>query len=149
MLISILKIVIVPVVAGLILNQSLGRWTSSLDKIFPFVSMIAIIVIISIIVSLNASRIAQTGLLLSTAIVIHNLTGLIFGYLVPSILGFNKQDCKTISIETAMQNSGLSVAIAIKYFSPLAALPGALFSIWHNISGSLIAAFWSRRFNKI
>ena len=145
MLLSILKIVIVPVLAGLLINQFFQHWTKPLNRIFPVISMLAIIFIIAIIVSLNAGRIAQTGLLLAIAIILHNLTGLVVGYWIPYWLGFDKKDCRTISIETAMQNSGLSVAMAIKYFSPLAALPGALFSIWHNISGSLMAAYWSRR----
>ena len=79
------------------------------------------------------------------AVMLHNLTGMGFGYLLPRLLGYDTVTCRTLAIEVGMQNSGLSVALAVKYFSTTAALPGALFSIWHNLSGSLLAGWWSRR----
>jgi len=75
---------------------------------------------------------------------LHNLLGLVGGYYAAKLLGYDKKICKTVAIEVGMQNSGLAVALAMKYFTPLAALPGAIFSIWHNISGSLVASFWGK-----
>jgi len=80
-----------------------------------------------------------------TSVVIHNLIGLICGYGIAKSLRQNEQTCRTLAIEVGMQNSGLGVVLAVKYFSPAAALPGAIFSIWHNLSGSFLASFWSRR----
>jgi len=71
--------------------------------------------------------------------------GMIVGYFIPRLLKYDMAICRTVSIEVGMQNSGLSVALAMKYFSVAAALPGAMFSIWHNISGSTVAAYWRQK----
>ncbi|BCX81486.1 hypothetical protein MIT9_P1064 [Methylomarinovum caldicuralii] len=83
--------------------------------------------------------------LVMLAVVLHNLAGLALGYWVPALFGLDPVTRRTLAIEVGMQNSGLSVALAVKYFSPAAALPGALFSLWHNLSGSLLAGWWRRR----
>ena len=79
------------------------------------------------------------------AIVCHNFMGLIIGYYFAKIFGYDKTVCKTVAIEVGMQNSGLAVVLAMKYFSALSALPGAIFSIWHNISGAILAGIWSKQ----
>jgi BASS family bile acid:Na+ symporter len=76
---------------------------------------------------------------------LHNLAGLLLGYLISRTLGYSSVTASTLAIEVGMQNSGLAVALALKNFAALAALPGAVFSIWHNISGSLLAAYWQWR----
>lgn len=145
MLISIAKIVLLPVLAGVALNTLLGKHIEKFHKIFPVVSMAAIIFIIAIIVALNADKLSHIALPVTIAVILHNLVGLTAGYLAAKALGYSQQTARTLAIEVGMQNSGLSVALAIKYFSAIAALPGALFSVWHNISGSLLATFWSRK----
>lgn len=144
MLFTVLKIVVAPVLIGVMINHFAGRRLTSVKPLFPLISVIAIVLIIAIIVAVNQQRIMELSLIIITAVVLHNLIGLVAGYWVTKWLGYNQQTCRTVAIEVGMQNSGLSVALAIKYFSPLAALPGAVFSIWHNISGSLLASLWSR-----
>jgi len=144
MLIDIFKIIILPVTAGIICNQLFGRFLKTARHIFPAVSVLSIVLIIAIIVALNQSRLGDIGLLLVTAVALHNALGLLVGYWVPRMLGMDKKTSKTLAIEVGMQNSGLAVALAVKYFSPIAALPGALFSLWHNLSGALLASVWSR-----
>ncbi|MDH5425660.1 MAG: bile acid:sodium symporter family protein [Gammaproteobacteria bacterium] len=144
MLYTVLKIVIVPVVAGVLVNHFAGEKLKTVKPWLPAVSVLAIVLIIAIVVALNQQRIAEISLLIVTAVILHNLIGLLSGYWVTKWLGHNQQTCRTLAIEVGMQNSGLSVALAIKYFSPLAALPAAIFSIWHNISGSLLASAWAR-----
>jgi len=78
------------------------------------------------------------------AVMLHNLIGMVSGYVIPRALGYDSVIARTMAIEVGMQNSGLSVALAMKYFSIAAALPGALFSIWHNISGAIFASYWHR-----
>ena len=90
---------------------------------------------------------AHIGLLTFAEVLLHNGLGLLGGYAGSRLLRLPETDCRTIAIEVGMQNSGLGVALALKYLSPLAALPGALFSIWHNIVGALLASFWQGRFN--
>ncbi|MEW4981564.1 MAG: bile acid:sodium symporter family protein [Cycloclasticus sp.] len=144
MLTDIVKIIILPVTAGVIINHIFGRFLQSIRQVFPLISVFAIVLIIAIIVALNQPRLGSIGLLLITAVALHNALGLLVGYWVARASGMNQATCKTLAIEVGMQNSGLAVALAVKYFAPMAALPGALFSLWHNLTGSLLASFWSR-----
>ncbi len=144
MMVSIFMIIIIPVTLGILINKHFG---SSLDKVkrtFPLISVIAIIIIIGIIVARNQPHLSVLAIPVITAVILHNSLGLLFGYLLPKLLGYDAKICRTLAIEVGMQNSGLGVALADKFFTASAALPGAIFSIWHNISGSCLAAFWSR-----
>ena len=143
MLFSIFKIVLIPVFLGVLFNTLFGEKLLKIKDIFPLISVIAIVFIIAIVVALNAGRLAEIGLLIVSAVMLHNLLGLISGYSIAHILGYDKKICRTLSIEVGMQNSGLAVALASNYFGAMAALPGALFSIWHNLSGSALAAYWN------
>jgi len=145
MLLSIFYMVIVPVSAGVLLNHVAGRILKPVSVFFPLVSVIAIVFIIAIIVSLNADNFQQIGPAILIAVMLHNGAGLLLGYYSSRLLGYSPTECRTLAIEVGMQNSGLAVALAIKYFTATAALPGAIFSIWHNLSGSILAGFWSRR----
>jgi BASS family bile acid:Na+ symporter len=144
MLISLIKIVLVPVLFGTLLNAWQHAWIKRIEPLFPMLSILAIAVIIAIVVALNAQRFQALGAILVLAVMLHNGTGLLAGYWLSRWLGYDSRIARTLAIEVGMQNSGLSVALALKYFSPLAALPGALFSVWHNIAGSLFAAYWTR-----
>ena len=145
MLLSIFYMVIVPVSAGVLLNHVAARILKPVSVFFPLVSVIAIVFIIAIIVSLNADNFQQIGPAVLIAVILHNCAGLMLGYYTSRLLGYSPAECRTLAIEVGMQNSGLAVALAIKYFTATAALPGAIFSIWHNLSGSILAGFWSRR----
>ena len=144
MLLSILYMVIIPVSLGVMLNQAAGKWLEPVSHAFPLISVAAIVFIIAIIVSLNAGNIGRIGPGLLLAVVLLNGAGLFFGYTASRLLGYQPCECRTLAIEVGMQNSGLAVALAIKYFTATAALPGAIFSIWHNLSGSILAGLWSK-----
>ena len=144
MLMDILNIIILPVAGGVMINHLFGRFLASTRHVFPLISVIAIVLIIAIIVALNEPRLGSIGLALIAAVALHNALGLLVGYVVPLLFGMDKRTCKTLAIEVGMQNSGLAVALSVKYFAATAALPGALFSLWHNLTGSLLAAYWSR-----
>ncbi|MQX51769.1 bile acid:sodium symporter family protein [Alcanivorax sediminis] len=148
MLISLVQIVVVPVVLGCLLNTFLQRQLTPIRELFPLVSVAAIVLVIGIIVALNAGRISEAGLLVVIAVMLHNGLGLLSGYGIARLLRLDTVTARTLAIEVGMQNSGLGVALAIKHFTPLAALPGALFSVWHNLSGSLLATVWQRRSNE-
>ena len=144
MLLSILKIVLVPVIAGIIINHFFNKYIEKRHDVFALLSILSIIFIIGIVIGLNESRLATVGLILMVAIASHNLLGFISGFYVAKLFGYDKTICKTVAIEVGMQNSGLAVVLAMKYFSALSALPGAIFSIWHNIAGSILAGIWSK-----
>ncbi|MEW8028259.1 MAG: bile acid:sodium symporter family protein [Candidatus Thiodiazotropha sp.] len=144
MLWSIFKIVLLPVSLGVLVNSFFTRKLGAIKHIFPLLSVLAIVVIIAIIVALNKANLATMGMAVALSVILHNLLGLAGGYWLPRALGWDERVCRTLAIEVGMQNSGLGVALAVKYFSVAAALPGALFSIWHNLTGSMLAGFWSR-----
>jgi BASS family bile acid:Na+ symporter len=145
MLGSMVQIVLVPVILGVAVNQILGKRLAKVKPLLPAVAIAAIVLAIAIIVALNQSHLASAALVVLVAVIIHNLFGFAGGYVVPYWLGFDRLTCRTLSIEVGMQNSGLSVALALKHFAPLAALPGAIFSIWHNIGGAVLAGYWASR----
>jgi len=147
MMISIFMIIIIPVSLGVLLNIYFGDTLVRVKRTFPFISVLAIIIIIGIIVARNQPQLPQLAVPVILAVILHNSFGLLSGYLLPKFLGFDKKICRTMAIEIGMQNSGLGVALADKFFMATAALPGAIFSIWHNISGAFLAVFWSRNKN--
>ena len=144
MLYSIFRIVFLPVVAGLVLNQIFDKYIKKSHDIFALFSIIAIVFIIGIIIGINQQKISTIAFPLMFAIILHNLIGLVSGFFIIKKFGFSTIEAKTVAIEIGMQNSGLAVVLAMKYFTALSALPGAIFSIWHNISGSIIAGYWSK-----
>ena len=148
MFLDILQIVLIPVLAGTAINSFFSKRINKIRNIFPLISTLAIVFIIAIIVALNKSKIAEMSFIIVGAVMLHNFIGLSFGYFVPRLLRYDKKICRTISIEVGMQNSGLSVALAVKFFSAAAALPGAIFSIWHNLSGSILAGWWRSKDSK-
>jgi len=145
MTLDIARVVILPVLAGMALNHWLGRVLHQVKHVFPYVSVAAIIIIIGIIVALNQPALPSLALPVIAAVFWHNLLGLAGGYYLSGLFTRDARVRRTLAIEVGMQNSGLAVALANSYFPAVASLPGALFSIWHNISGSILAGWWSRR----
>ncbi|MFW5418986.1 bile acid:sodium symporter family protein [Nocardiopsis sp. CNT-189] len=145
LLVSILQVVLVPVVAGLVVRAVAGGLVDRVLPLLPLVSVGGILVVVAGVVGANADAVASTGLLLGLAVVLHNSLGLGLGYLVGRATGLPESARRAVSIEVGMQNSGLAAALATAHFAPLAALPAALFSVWHNLSGAALATFWARR----
>lgn len=145
MLLSILQIVVIPIGLGLIVHHTLTKAVKRIEPLLPALSMVCILAIISAVVAGSQSHIASVGLVVIVAVILHNGIGLLSGYWGGKLFGFDESTCRTLAIEVGMQNSGLAATLGKIYFSPLAALPGALFSVWHNLSGSLLAGYWSGR----
>jgi BASS family bile acid:Na+ symporter len=145
LLFSIVQIVFIPVVLGFSCKLFISDFSNRVDPFIPTLSVLIIILIIAIVVALNADRLLDVGLITLIAVILHNLSGLAGGYYISRLIGLDIKQSQTVAIEVGMQNSGLGVALATQFFSATAALPGALFSVWHNISGSLLASIWSRK----
>lgn len=146
MLLSIVYVVIAPIIVGLLCQRFLSKLTNSVVPYLPAFSSIAIALVVGIVVSHNADRLLVGGLLVVLVVMLHNLCGLAFGYLIGRLLGLAEQKKRAISIEVGMQNSGLASSLATLHFAayPLATIPGAIFSVWHNISGALVARLYTR-----
>ncbi len=145
MLLSIIKIVLIPISLGLLIHHSVPCIVRKIEPYLPTFSMIAILLIISAVVAGSQGFIASVGSTVIVAVILHNAIGLLSGYWGGKAFGFEESVCRTLALEVGMQNSGLAATLGKLYFSPLAALPGALFSVWHNISGSLLAGYWSNK----
>lgn len=144
MMFNLAKIVLIPVTVGVLCNHFFKAQVTKLAPALPLVSMVAIVLAIGIIVALNATQFAQVGPLILLAVFLHNGAGLALGYVCCRLLGFSHTVCKTISIEVGLQNSGLATALCIQFFSPFSAIPSAIFSIWHNLSGAILAGYWAK-----
>lgn len=143
MFLSIVYIVILPIVAGVIINAFFGGVVRAAVSVLPLISVFAIIAIVAAVVSVSQKQIAQTGAIIFAVVVLHNCLGLALGYLMAKLLGMSLPKKKALSIEVGMQNSGLGVALAMAHFSPLSAVPSAIFSVWHNISGPILATIFA------
>ncbi|OLU22336.1 sodium transporter [Pseudomonas sp. PA15(2017)] len=144
MFLSILQVVLLPIVLGLIVQRVLGARVSVIVDVLPLTSVLAIVAIVAAVVAASQAKIAESGLLIMAVVMLHNTLGLGLGYLAGVLTGMPLAQRKTLSIEVGMQNSGLGAALASAHFSPLAAVPSALFSVWHNLSGALLATFLRR-----
>ena len=146
MLLSIVYVVIAPIVIGLLCQRFLPKITQAIVPYLPALSSIAITLVVCIVVSHNASRLLVGGMIVVLVVVLHNICGLGLGYLIGRVLGLAEAKKKALSIEVGMQNSGLATSLATLHFAayPLAAIPGAVFSVWHNISGAIAAYFYRK-----
>ena len=150
MLLSILWVVILPIVIGLLVKWIWPRFTERATDFLPAFSSLAIAFIVAIIISANADKLLTGGLLIVTVVILHNVCGLSLGYLIGRLLGLSEAKKRAVSIEVGMQNSGLASSLATIHFAayPLATIPGAIFSVWHNLSGAAVAYLYRTRQKK-
>ena len=147
MLLSILWVVILPIVVGLIVKWLWPKFTEKATDYLPAISTIAIALIVAIVIAANANKLMAGGLIIVVVVMLHNLCGLSLGYLIGRMLGLSEPKKRAISIEVGMQNSGLASSLATIHFAayPLATIPGAIFSVWHNISGAMVAYLYRKK----
>lgn len=147
MFISIIKVVILPILFGFIVNHYFKTFVQKVLPLLPMISTLAIAAIIGIVVSHNAMNILSCSIIVAVVVILHNLLGFTLGYLVGKGLKLKTDKRTAISIEVGMQNSGLATSLATVHFAlyPMATIPGAIFSVWHNFAGSLYASFLCRK----
>lgn len=149
MVLSVVKVILIPVLLGILLRSLFGKQIQKISDILPLISVVSIVMIISGIVANNAEKIVSCGVLILGVVMLHNLFGMGIGLLAAKLLKVEYSRTTAIAIEVGMQNSGLAVSLATANFAanPLATLPGAIFSVWHNISGSIFAGIRRRGMN--
>ena len=147
MFLSILKVVIIPIALGFLINRRWEKYTVKVKDLLPAVSVIAITLIVAAVVSHNAERMLKTGAVVLIIVILHNLLGYATGYLLGTLLKLPLSKRKALSVEIGMQNSGLATSLAGTAFPNLAmaTVPGAVFSVWHNISGAVLANLFVHR----
>jgi len=146
MFMSIIQVVIVPIGLGLLINRVFGQYTQRISTALPTVSVTAICLIVAAVVSHNSEKIRSTGLVIFAVVILHNLLGYLCGYLIGVLFHMDLPRKKAVAIEIGMQNSGLATTLAGTSFPgmAMATVPGAIFSVWHNISGALLAGWFNR-----
>ncbi len=146
MFLSIVQVVLVPIALGFVISHFFGRQTEKAKGLLPAVSLAAISLIVMCVVSHSVDRLMTCGLTVFAVVILHNLLGYACGYGVATLAGMTQEKKKTLSIEVGMQNSGLATSLASTSFPGLAmaTVPGAVFSVWHNISGAMLAAWYTR-----
>jgi len=146
MFLSMVEIVIIPIMLGLLINRYFSKYTESVVTVLPLISVIAICLIIASVVSHNAVKIMTTGTVIVAVVILHNIFGYICGFVIGKLLRLDTAKIKALSIEIGMQNSGLATSLAGTSFPTLAmaTVPGAVFSVWHNISGAILANIFRR-----
>lgn len=150
MLGSILQVVLFPIILGLIVRAVWKQKVDSYIQVMPLISVIAIVAIVAAIIGGSKAQILESGLLILAVVALHNGLGYLLGFWASRVFKLPYADSKAIAIEVGMQNSGLGVALAAVHFaaSPLTAVPSAIFSLWHNISGPALATYWASKANK-
>ena len=143
MMLSIIKIVILPIILGLLFNYF---FRGKFDKVMPIISMLGIGLVISIITASGRDNLLSIGFLLILAAIFHNGLGYFFGYWGCRLIGLPTRDCRTIALEVGMQNGGLASGIALEMGKvATVGLAPAIFGPWMNISGSTLASWWRER----
>ncbi|WP_156289758.1 bile acid:sodium symporter family protein [Oceanobacillus salinisoli] len=145
MFISIIQVVLIPIGLGVGIRLLFPKQVEKSVPALPLVSVIGIVAVASAVVAGNTDSIVTSGLVIFGVVILHNLLGLLIGFFLAKMLKLDFSDQKAISIEVGMQNSGLAASLASAHFSPLSALPSAIFSVWHNISGPVLATWWGKR----
>ena len=146
MFVSIIQVVIIPIGLGLMINKLFGKYTPKISDVLPTVSVTAICLIVAAVVSHNSEKILSTGLVIFAVVILHNLLGYLCGYLIGVLFKMDLPRKKAVAIEIGMQNSGLATTLAGTAFPNLAmaTVPGAIFSVWHNISGAILAGILNK-----
>ena len=146
MLLSILWVVIMPIVAGIVVKRLWPRQTQAVTVALPALSSLVICTLVAIVIGANAQKLLHSGITVMLVVMLHNMGGLAIGYGIGRLLGLTDARRRAISIEVGMQNSGLASSLATIHFAayPMATIPGAVFSVWHNISGALVARMYTK-----
>lgn len=145
MVTDILKQVLLPVVAGVLVRLLAGRWVNRVLGVLPWISALVVALIVVTVVAGSAELIKNAAALVLLAVVLHNGLGLALGYGAGALSRLGKPASRAMAFEVGMQNSGLAASLATAHFSAEAALPAAIFSVWHNVSGAVVAAWMARR----
>ena len=143
---SIFQVVIIPLALGFVINHFFGKITQKAVDVLPLISTVAICMIVASVVSHHAGDLFTNGAVIFAVVILHNLLGYACGFGLGRLLRLPPAKTKALSIEIGMQNSGLATSLAGSSFSNLsmASVPGVLFSVWHNISGAVLAGVYRR-----
>jgi len=140
-----IKVVLIPVIVGLLLRTFYPKFVQRIITIVPAVTIVIMIWVIAIVVAVSADKLATVAIITLAAVAMHNGIGLALGYGISKAIGMEENKARAICFEVGIEMSGLAVVLAMAHLDPLAAVPGAIFSVWHNLIGGVIAGYWAKR----
>ena len=144
MMMSIVKMVLLPVLLGLGVHHFFENFSRTINPFMPMLSAVTVVLTVGGVVSLSAAKLLDVGLMMFAVVICHNSFGLLLGYILAKLFRLDEKRSRTVSIEVGMQNSGMAASLAVLYFDPVAAIPGAIFSVWHNVSGAMLANYFAK-----
>lgn len=144
MFLSIIKMVILPLLLGLVVKHFMREKIEKIKSFFPAFSTLFIAFICGLVVALNKNYLEKVNIIIFVAVALHNFFGLLLGYLFGILYGFDKKRKRTLSLEVGMQNAGLGAVLALKHISAQAALPNALFAVWCILTATILAQIWHK-----
>lgn len=144
MMMSIVKMVLLPVLLGLSVHHFFEEFSRKINPFMPVLSSVTVVLTVGGVVALSAAKLLDVGLLMFVVVMCHNTFGLLLGYIMAKLFRLDEKRSRTVSIEVGMQNSGMAASLAVLYFDPIAAIPGAIFSVWHNVSGAVLANYFAK-----
>lgn len=144
MMMSIVKMVLLPVLLGLSVHHFFEEFSKKINPFMPVLSSVTVVLTVGGVVALSAAKLLDVGLLMFVVVMCHNTFGLLLGYIMAKLFRLDEKRSRTVSIEVGMQNSGMAASLAVLYFDPIAAIPGAIFSVWHNVSGAVLANYFAK-----
>lgn len=147
MITSVVKVVLVPIILGIIINYKMKNKKEYLSSVMPLVSVVSVLLLIAGIVASNKEQLLICGSTVFIIVILHNIIGMVLGFIIAKSFKMDLPKSTAVCVEVGMQNSGLAVSLALSNFAthPLCAVPGAIFSIWHNISGGILASIMKKR----
>lgn len=145
MFISISKVVLFPIVLGLICHKFFSNFAKQSVRVLPAVSGMTMVLLVGGIVSVNSQKLLTSGVIVALAVIAHNIIGYVLGYIAGAKIGFNEKKRRVLSIETGMKNATLATTLAMAHFAPAAAIAPAIAGIWHAFSVSALANYWANK----
>lgn len=148
MFMSIVKVVLVPIVLGIVINLVIGKYINPIKSVMPLISGIGVLLVLGGVVAVNHNNIVTSGVLIFACCLCQNVGGLVVGHFLAKLFKFTKPQQRACAIEIGMQNAGLASNLAMANFEPISALAGAAFGLWHNFTGALYARIVSAKDDK-
>lgn len=145
MFLSIFQVVLLPILGGLALNHFLNKYVASIKAFLPTVSALGVLLVLGGTVSVNATTLLTSGAIIFLVVTLHNLSGYAFAGLVCKLLKIDTPSSRAMSVEVAMQNTGLAASLGLTHFNPATALAGATGAILHTLIGVLYATFMKKK----
>lgn len=149
MAMTVMKVILLPLVLGLAVHRIIGEvYLVQFSKVLVLISAFAVLTIVGGVIAINGAKIVELGAFVVVMVLLHNLLGFIFGYVVTGKLGLGKRQQHSVTLEVGMQNDALAISLVSVFFTPAVAIPAAVGAAIHQVTGSILAGIFARHMDK-